>query len=340
MKRQAEDIFHDVLSNRKSNSSYEIEWSRFLHYSNLSPKPHPGDITEDMLIEYLDFLHTKLQLAPTTVWSSFSKINTCYQDIGGKKLQDLYPRLTKVMKRYQEGYIPKRAQVFTGEQIRKYLDESPNNGKNSLMKVVVCFGMYGGLRCAELIKIDYSDITLRENGAWVTYSVAKIKGSFHKTNQFVVPNGDDKFVIQYMNQIDKEGRLFKTFNGKKFSKQPMGIRTICKVPQSVAAFLNISGNFSGHCFRRSCATILAEQGATSTQLKTLMNWKSDTTALNYIDNSEQSRLNTSLMISSSSSSTACCSSTSKTSAIKTSKNIDSGNDFSGASFTNCVFNFN
>ena len=64
-------------------------------------------------------------------------------------------RLTKVLKRYQEGYTPKRADIFTSEQNRQYVEESPNNGKNLLGKIVVCFGMYRGLRCAELIKFFF-----------------------------------------------------------------------------------------------------------------------------------------------------------------------------------------
>ena len=79
----------------------------------------------------------------------------------------------------------------------------------------------------------------QQNGAWVTYSVAKNKHAFHATNQFVAPKGDGKYKIQYLNEIGREGRLFETFNGKKFSKQPIGIRTICKVPQIVASFFII-----------------------------------------------------------------------------------------------------
>ena len=38
----------------------------------------------------------------------------------------------------------------------------------------------------------------QQNGAWVTYSVAKIKGAFHATNQFVVPKGDDKYKVRHI----------------------------------------------------------------------------------------------------------------------------------------------
>ena len=104
------------------------------------------------------------------------------------------------------------------------------------------------------------ELKLVENGCWETYSAAKIKSAFYATNHFVFPKGNDK----YMNEVNREGRLFKTFNGKKFSKQPIGIRTICKVPQIVVSswyFWKLNRTLF-----QNCATILAEPGATTTQL--------------------------------------------------------------------------
>ena len=75
-----------------------------------------NDITEEMLAQYFDFLRNELEYAPTTIWSCFSKVNTKYQDIGGLKLQDLFPRLKNLFKRYQDGYVKKRADPFTNQK--------------------------------------------------------------------------------------------------------------------------------------------------------------------------------------------------------------------------------
>ena len=42
----------------------------------------------------LDFLHSKLKLAPNTISSSFLTLNTNCQNMEGQKLQSLNPRLT------------------------------------------------------------------------------------------------------------------------------------------------------------------------------------------------------------------------------------------------------
>lgn len=327
MKRSAKEIFADTLSNRKSKSMYDCEWSRFIEYSQLGDKFVIEDISEEKIIQYIDFLHHELNYAPTTIWSSFSKINSSYQDLGGTKLQLKFPRLAKVLKQYQSGYIPKRAETFSFNQINSFLEGSSNEGKNLLHKAVVCFALYGGLRCADLVSIENADVEINEiTGVWVQYSVSKQSANFHKRNQFLIPKPYDAWVIRYLEETNRVGRVFKNFN-KRFTCQPMGVRTLAKTPSVVGKFLNLEGNFSGHCFRRSSATILAENGATSTQLKTLMNWKGDNTALNYIDNSKSSRVSMSNL-------------------IKGNSNLlpkgadDCGRlNLANATISNCVFNF-
>ena len=143
VKRKAADIFAETLSKRKTQSLYDLEWARFLDYSGLTGTTQPNEITEEHFAQYLDMLHSQLQHAPTTLWSSFSKLNTKIKDLGGAKLQDKYPRLMTLLKQYQSGYVPKRADVFSLDQIKEFLENSPNEGKNLLNKAVVCFALNG-----------------------------------------------------------------------------------------------------------------------------------------------------------------------------------------------------
>jgi len=325
-KRSSNAIFRETLSERKSQLRYDDEWTRFINYSELSMEPHVNDITEEMLAQYLDFLRNELEYAPTTIWSSFSKVNTKYQDIGGLKLQDKFPRLKNLLKRYQDGYVKKRADTFDYEQIKKFLENANDEGKNLLHKAVVCIALYGGLRCADLVNIENDDVTIDSTtGVWIKYSVSKQSGSFHKSNTFVIPPPHDKYVIDYLNATNRLGRIFKNFNNK-FTAQPMGVRTLALTPSVVAKYLGLQGNFTGHCFRRSCATILAENGATSTQLKSLMNWRGEATALNYVDNSKRSRIVMAEKINGESQ-------------LQSNNTSDCAPKFENVSFTNCVFNF-
>ena len=327
MKRSADLIYSDILSHRKTESLYECEWRRFVAYSELKDDFKLDDITEEMIIQYIEFLHVDLKYAPTTVWSSFSKINTKYQDLGGNKLQLKFPRLIKVLKQYQSGYIAKRAQTFSFDEMKSFLENSTDEGKNILHKAVVCVSLYGGLRCADLVGIENDDIEVNETtGVWVKYAVSKQAANFHKSNRFSIPKPYDEYVLNYLKRTDRIGRVFKNFN-KHFTSQPMGVRTIAQTPSVVAKFLNLEGNYTGHCFRRSNATILAKNGATSRQLKTLFNWKGENTALNYIDNSTSSRVKMSDII--------------RTSIISDKKTMDEFNsiNLSNATISNCVFNF-
>ena len=86
----------------------------------------------------------ELKHAPTSILSSFSKINTNYQNMGGKRLQSILPRLLKVIQRHQSNYTPMRAD----------LQNFPNEGKNVLQKTVVSVAVYGGLRCADLAYLE------------------------------------------------------------------------------------------------------------------------------------------------------------------------------------------
>ena len=89
---------------------------------------------------------------------------------------------------------------------------------------------------------------------------------------------------------DKNGRFFRNFNikAKNYSVQPMGINSIAAIPKFIASFLQLKNpeRFTGHCFRRSSATVLADSGATRLTLKRQFRWKSDTVAEGYLAESK------------------------------------------------------
>ena len=79
------------------------------------------------------------------------------------------------------------------------------------------------------------------------------------------------------------GSLLRKFNNNgKITNRPIGIYTIRKYPQIIA-------NFTGHCFRRSSASIIVENGATSMQLQKFGRWKSATVAEGYVDQSKRQK---------------------------------------------------
>lgn len=59
-----------------------------------------------------------------------------------------------------------------------------------------------------------------------------------------------------------------------------------EVPKSIATFLDLPDptNYTGHCFRRTSATLLANAGANLTTLKQHGRWRSSSVAEGYIEN--------------------------------------------------------
>lgn len=80
-------------------------------------------------------------------------------------------------------------------------------------------------------------------------------------------------------------RFFLKFANGKYSKQPVGINTFGKMPSVIATYLNLPNPtaFTGHCFRRSSATMLANSGGDLLTVKKHGGWKSSAVAEGYVD---------------------------------------------------------
>lgn len=82
-------------------------------------------------------------------------------------------------------------------------------------------------------------------------------------------------------------RLFVGIRNGKATRQYIGHNTIAQMPNKIATFLNLAdpSSFTGHCFRRTSATILAASGGNTLQLKQHGGWRSATVAEGYIEES-------------------------------------------------------
>lgn len=104
---------------------------------------------------------------------------------------------------------------------------------------------------------------------------------YHTVKKYIslrpTDNFSDRFFIQYQN-----GRC---------TRQPIGKNKIGEMPESIACYLKLdnSKRYTGHCFRRTAATLLSESGANMQQIKQLGRWRSDIIAQGYIENSMHNR---------------------------------------------------
>ena len=102
-----------------------------------------------------------------------------------------------------------------------------------------------------------------------------------------------KIVKEYINHVPKEcrnGKFFKTYkkNCNGYRNQHVGINSLKQTGKIIAQFLCLKDPelYTGHTFRRSGATHLANQSATTQQLKRKGRWHSDKVVERYIESSD------------------------------------------------------
>lgn len=88
-------------------------------------------------------------------------------------------------------------------------------------------------------------------------------------------------------------RFFINYRNGKCTVQAVGVNMFAKIPYEIAKFLHLENPelYTGHCFRRSSATLLADTGADILELKRHGGWKSSTVAEGYVKESLANKLN-------------------------------------------------
>lgn len=295
MKRSAEVIISEI-NPMKSTKKYNTSWQQFLDYTEIKDRKP----TEQDFLQYFDYQRNEKKLAASTLWSSYSMINSKYQLNFGEKLQS-FPRLTMQLKSYEAGYVRKTANIFSKEDIFRFIETAPDTNEFIYMKAATIICYYGGLRCADLTSINTDDLEFNEvSGMWVNYSVSKQRGEQIK-NKFNIPLEFCGYLERYDHKLAdcnaSEGRLMKSYRLHKdgshyYTKQPMGVNIISKITVKIATYLGLANpsTYTGHSLRRTAANILAEAGTCSAAMKKHFNWRNEQTAMKYVDNTTSSKL--------------------------------------------------
>ncbi|KAJ8910576.1 hypothetical protein NQ315_011245 [Exocentrus adspersus] len=241
-------------------------------------------ITEDAVLVY--FSNRAKTLKPSSLWSKYSMLRTF---INIKQNTDTkYPKLIAFLQRQASGYKPKKSLTFEREEVNKFLTEAPNEVYLSI-KVVLLFALCGGCRCDELCKMTINDIQDRNDMLLVTIPDSKTK----KKRRFIISheniNGLSTLVIyrKYVvsrNPETPHSSFFVAFHQGKCTQQLMGKNTLAKIPCKVALFLKLENahQYTGHCLRRTSATLLVNAGGDILTLKQHGGWESSTVAEGYV----------------------------------------------------------
>lgn len=147
-------------------------------------------------------------------------------------------------------------------------------------------GISGACRREELHDLKIDDIT--DKGSLFLINIPKSKN--YTSRSFTVMGEFYQILLKYLSlrpeNADSRNFFLKYQNGR-CTKQVIGINTFGNMPKEIAKYLDLpnSNEYTGHTFRRSSATLLADSGANLTTVKRHGGWKSSSVAEGYIDES-------------------------------------------------------
>lgn len=153
------------------------------------------------------------------------------------------------------------------------------------------------MRKHELLKLQTDDVQDLGSKYLVTVKASKT----HTNRIFTIVDNEQKTLLSLIKRYislrpvhTQHKRFFIFYKNGKCSTQPIGVNTFSKLPSIIATFLKLEQPhlYTGHCFRRSSASILSDNGADFSAIKRLGGWKSTAVAEGYIENSLQNKINT------------------------------------------------
>lgn len=105
--------------------------------------------------------------------------------------------------------------------------------------------------------------------------------------------------VQLRPAHSSNNRFFLTYRRGRCTTSPIGINKMGAAPKEIAKFLKLPHPelYTGHCFRRSSASHLANQGGDLLTIKKHGGWKSSNVAEGYVDASLRKKIQVANMFS-------------------------------------------
>lgn len=305
---EAQKVIDTSSLPKKSEDRYNLVYETFMKWKT---ENKASSFEESILICYFKDMQKKV--GPATLWSIWSILKKMI-NIRHNVNIGTYFNLKSILKNNSKGYKPKKSLTLTWDQVMQFINNASDdiylglkvfvniiifyflkysNLPSSfafIFQIILIFGVCGALRCAEFINIKCCDVE-DANGKFIvsiydtkTYiDRAFIIGPlFHsKVKKYISLKPEDEFTE----------RFFIQYANGKCHHQVMGKNKIGSTPSTIASFLGLENpsRYTGHCFRRTSATLLSNSGANMALVKQLGGWRSDTVANGYIADSMKSK---------------------------------------------------
>ncbi|KAJ8912814.1 hypothetical protein NQ315_014397 [Exocentrus adspersus] len=251
--KKAEKATQNLLP-KKSKEVYSSEYEKFINWMTEDCVEH---ISETVLLGYFSDLSENF--SPSSLWSKYSMVKKTLMVNKNFNIAN-YHKLIEYLKQGSKGYQPKKSKTLSRENVLKFIHEAPNE-TFFMKKVALIFGIFGGCRRQDLVNMLITHVEDRES----VFVVSVPETKTDKKRIFTIIEEDEM-----NNKVDVlYSQLEKTFG---------------KIPSIIAKYLGLSDpdKYTGHCMRRTSATLLAEAGASMTMLKRHGGWKSTSVAEGYL----------------------------------------------------------
>lgn len=198
-----------------------------------------------------------------------------------------------------EDFVTKQASVFVEENLKNF-NQMKLPKSQQYLQVVANICVNGLLRIDDCDRIQWSDVEILKDGVKISVKGGKTNTPYEFMLLFDGNQGSGAVLVKdYYFSVPKDmrkGKFFKVFRQSKvensniegnYIQQNLGINSLRKCPQMIAKLLNLPHpeSFTGHSFRRTGATMFANHGCSTKQLKALGRWKSEDVADRYIEHS-------------------------------------------------------
>jgi integrase len=288
-----EDVPDDVLEEasaaryqtlpKKSKLRYEKELEKFTQWQ--TEKRIKG-VDEDVMMAYFK------SIAASSAWSRYSMLKSTLFVFKNVDISR-FSSLTSFLKTKCKNYQPKKAATFSRDDVCKFLLEAPDQDW-IVQKVVLIMGMFGGCRCDELSRMMISDVkeNFEDVNPTLVVNIPVTKTGVPRSFTVVENAMGINFLDIYKKYIERrpipDGRLFLQYRKGTLTSQVLGVNSLAKIPGQIAEYLKLpeKESFTGHSFRRTSVTLLADSGNGILTLKRHGPWESNSAAESYFSPSK------------------------------------------------------
>jgi integrase len=244
-----------VLAPKKSRQQYEMIYNQFMNWRET--RDIKSSFSENILMTYFGELSKKIK--PTSLWTQYSMLRNTLSRHHDVDISE-YLRLKALLKRKSMGYKPKRTKTLTSMEIDKFLSEAPDE-KYLFTKVALVIGINGACSRQELYQLKVDDI--EDLGSAALIKIPDIRTN--KRRMFTITGEFYEIYKKYATLRPSnayERRFFLNYQNGKCTVQPVGINKFGNIPKQIAGYLHLKDPelYTGHCFRRTSATIFYDPG--------------------------------------------------------------------------------